>query len=87
MTSADTTLYEWLYKWLDRYCINIRDSTRMNYVTYIERHIRQHRIASIPLKHLTTDDIQGYIAFLKKAEDCPETADLVRKPYGTYSKC
>ena len=67
VTSADTTLYEWLYKWLDRYCINIRDSTRMNYVTYIERHIRQHRIASIPLKHLTTDDIQGYIAFLKKS--------------------
>ena len=65
--SSDITLRDWLAHWLSKYCINIRDSTRMNYTTYINRHIAQHSISQIPLKKLTTDDVQTYIIFLQQS--------------------
>ncbi len=63
---SNITLLAWLRHWLERYCINIRATTRMNYSTYIEKQIARHRIAEIPLKSLCTDDLQEFISFLKK---------------------
>lgn len=34
------TLYEWLCTWYDSYCGDIRMTTKVNYETYIHRHIR-----------------------------------------------
>ena len=61
------TLFEWLRMWLNKYCVNIRASTRTNYICYIEKHVANHRIASVKLKNLSTDDIQDFISFLKTA--------------------
>ena len=63
---SSITLISWLRIWLERYCINIRDTTRMNYTSYIA-HIACHRIAQISLKSLSTDDLQEFISFLKKS--------------------
>ena len=62
---SNTRLIDWLHQWLKAYCINIRDSTRMNYMTYLE-HIQQHRIADIPLDKLTTNALQEFVLFLKE---------------------
>ncbi|MCR4646301.1 MAG: site-specific integrase [Oscillospiraceae bacterium] len=35
-----TTLYEWLCIWYDTYCNDIRMTTKVNYQTYIHRHIK-----------------------------------------------
>ena len=64
VATADITLTEWVEEWFGKYCINIRDSTRMNYTTYLT-HISRHRIGQIPLSKLTTDDLQEFIIFLK----------------------
>ena len=64
VTAADIPLIEWLEEWFRKYCINIRDSTRMNYTTYLT-HIRRHRIGQIHLSKLTTDDLQDFILFLQ----------------------
>ena len=63
---AKLTLLEWLRMWLERYCINVRASTRTNYLCYIEQHIAHHRIAGLPIGSLSTDDIQDFISYLKK---------------------
>ena len=63
---SSITLIAWLRIWLERYCINIRDTSRMNYTSYLEN-IARHRIAQIPLKALSTDDLQEFISFLKKS--------------------
>lgn len=61
---SDAPLIEWLRQWLSDYCVNIRESTRMNYTTYIERHINSHKIAKIPLNRLTTADLQTFSKYL-----------------------
>ena len=64
VVAVDTTLTEWLDEWFKKYCINIRDSTRMNYITYLT-HIKRHRIGQTPLSKLTTNDLQDFILFLQ----------------------
>lgn len=61
---SDMQFKEWLTKWKHEYCINIRDSTRMNYETYIERHIAKSEISTKPLNRLTTHDLQTYCKYL-----------------------
>ena len=63
---SNITLIAWLRIWLARYCVNIRDTTRMNYISY-QNHIARHRIAQISLKALSTDELQEFISFLKKS--------------------
>ena len=63
---SSITLIAWLRIWLERYCINTRDTTRMNYASY-STHIARHKIAQIPLNVLSTDDLQEFISFLKKS--------------------
>lgn len=58
--NSDVTLIEWLSTWLNDYCINIRPSTRMNYDTYINRHIASAEIAQIPLCRLNTAVLQRF---------------------------
>ena len=60
------TLLDWLRVWLNKYCVNIRASTRTNYMCYVEQHVANHRIAAVKLKNLSTDDIQDFISYLKK---------------------
>ncbi len=62
--NSDAPLIEWLRTWLRDYCVNVRDSTRMNYSTYIERHIALNKIADIPLNRLTTADLQAFSKYL-----------------------
>ena len=76
---AAITLLEWLRSWLERYSINIRDTTRMNYKAYVDKHIARHRIASIPLKNLSTDDLQDFISFLKKSGKLDGSGGLSHK--------
>lgn len=59
--SDDITLISWLHVWLERYAPNIRDSTRMNYIGYIENHISTNEIAFLPLTKVTTDLLQKFI--------------------------
>lgn len=61
---AGTTFISWLDKWVQEYCINVRDSTLMNYYTYIQHHIRPLTIAEISLNRLTTHDLQVFINHL-----------------------
>lgn len=63
--SSDTTVSDWLDEWLNNYSINIRPATRSNYITYINKHIKPHRIGKIPLGKLTTHDLQSFVVFLK----------------------
>ncbi len=60
-------LLDWLRHWLEKYTVNIRDSSRMGYECYIEKHIARHKIAQIPLSKLTTDDLQDFVLFLQKS--------------------
>lgn len=76
--AADITLSAWLKQWLDKYCINIRDSTRMNYHTYME-HISRHRIGQIALPKLTTDDLQQFIIFLQNNGKLDKSGGLSAK--------
>lgn len=61
------TLNDWLDHWFQTYCVDIRESTRMNYHTYIYRHVHEHSIGMIPLQKLTTDDLQEFINFLNQS--------------------
>lgn len=62
---SDQTFGEYIVKWYETYgCVAIRDSTRMNYLGYL-RHIERHRIKSIKLKNLTTDELQGFVLYLQ----------------------
>lgn len=58
--NSDITLIQWLTTWLNDYCINIRPSTRMNYDTYINRHIGSSDIANIPLCQINTAVLQKF---------------------------
>lgn len=62
--NPNLTFLDWLRKWLTSYCINIRDSTRMNYTTYIKKHICHHKISRVVLKDLTTNDLQDFVVYL-----------------------
>lgn len=64
--NPNLTFLDWLRKWLTSYCINIRDSTRMNYTTYIEKHICHHKISRVVLKDLTTNDLQDFVVYLQQ---------------------
>ncbi len=55
-----TTLYNWLYTWLETYCKNnIRPTTYINYETYIHRHIKDS-IGGIKLCDLSSITIQQF---------------------------
>lgn len=63
--SSDQNLGDFISEWYTKYgSISIRDSTKMNYVSYI-KHINRHRIKDIKLKNLTADDLQDFIVFLQ----------------------
>ena len=64
--SGDVTLIEWLRVWLERYTPNLRDSTRMNYIGYIEKHISTSELGPLPLTKVTTDLLQKYIVSCEK---------------------
>ena len=54
------TLYEWLSTWLENYCRNqIRETTFINYETYVERHIKS-TIGNIKLCELNTMIMQQF---------------------------
>ncbi|MFR1433707.1 MAG: hypothetical protein ACLSS9_00415 [Acutalibacteraceae bacterium] len=55
-------LYSYLHKWHYDYQ-EIRPSTHVNYDTYIEGHLFNSRLGSIPLKKLRLDD---FVTFFKK---------------------
>lgn len=59
--NSDISVKKWLVTWLNEYCINIRPSTRMNYDTYINRHIGSSRIASLPLNMVNVHTLQTYL--------------------------
>ncbi len=66
--NSSITLLEWLNLWLKDYCPNLKDSTRMSYECYINKHIVRHSIAKMPLYQVSTHAIQGYINFLMSNE-------------------
>lgn len=53
------TLYDWLCTWYDSYCNDIRMTTKVNYQTYIHRHIKD-KIGGYKLCELTTLIIQNF---------------------------
>lgn len=59
--NSEISLKEWLDTWLKEYCINIRPATRMNYDTYINRHIGSSEIALLPLCQIDTFVLQKYL--------------------------
>ena len=63
----DITLLDWLRVWLERYTPNLRDSTRMNYVGYIENYISANKIASLSLARVTTDTLQQFVISLENS--------------------
>ena len=72
-------LYSYLHKWHYDYQ-EIRPSTHVNYDTYIEGHLFNSRLGSIPLKKLRLDD---FVTFFKKKE---VTGRLDNKPGGLGPK-
>lgn len=59
--TENTTLEEWLRYWLCRYKLaTIKDTTRDDYITTIERHIVPF-MGSVPLSELNADIIQQFI--------------------------
>lgn len=65
--SSNLKFGEFIVEWFNKYgSITIRDSTKMNYLSYI-RHIQRHWIKDVKLKNLTTDDLQDFIIFLQTA--------------------
>jgi len=63
--TSDLTFIEYLEQWYEKYgSISIRDSTKMNYLGYI-KHIKRHKVKNIPLKNISTDDLQDFIIFLQ----------------------
>ena len=51
---------DYLRRWLQDFCINIRPSTVGNYIQYL-RHIQSHPVGKTPLCKLTTFDLQSLI--------------------------
>ena len=72
-------LYAYLHKWHMDY-IKVRPSTHSNYDTYIERHIYNSRLGSIPLKKLCLDD---FVSFFRMKE---VSGRLDNKPGGLAPK-
>lgn len=65
--TSNMTFIEYLEHWYEQYgSIFIRDSTKMNYLGYI-KHVKRHKIKYIPLKNISTDDLQDFIIFLRDA--------------------
>lgn len=65
--TSELTFIEYLEQWYEKYgSISIRDSTKMNYLGYI-KHVKRHKIKDIPLKNISTDDLQDFIIFLQDA--------------------
>lgn len=60
-TNSEITFKEWLDTWYSDYCINIRPATRMNYDTYINRHIGSSEIANLPLHQVDVHFLQIYL--------------------------
>lgn len=60
LENSDIILIQWLRTWFNDYCINIRPSTRMNYDTYINRHIGLSDIANLPLCQINTSVLQKF---------------------------
>lgn len=54
-----TTLYDWLCSWYQTYCTDIRMTTKINYHTYIHRHIKD-TIGGYRLCDLNTMIIQSF---------------------------
>lgn len=76
---SDMTFIEYLEQWYEKYgSISIRDSTKMNYLGYI-KHIKRHKIKDIPLKNISTDDLQDFIIFLQTAGHLDTAAPLSAK--------
>ena len=63
----DIALIDWLRVWQDRYTPNIRDSTRMNYVGYLENYISSCKISTLPLTKITIDALQKFAISLGKS--------------------
>lgn len=59
-SDSEISLIYWLKLWFKDYCINIRPSTRMNYDTYINRHIASAKIAELPLHQINTFVLQDF---------------------------
>lgn len=77
--TSDLTFIEYLEQWYEKYgSISIRDSTKMNYLGYI-KHVKRHKIRNIPLKNISTDDLQDFIIFLQDAGHLDTSAPLSAK--------
>lgn len=77
--TSDLTFIEYLEQWYEKYgSISIRDSTKMNYLGYI-KHVKRHKIKDIPLKNISTDDLQDFIIFLQDAGHLDTSAPLSAK--------
>lgn len=71
---SDQPFGEYVEQWFTNFgSVAIRDSTKMNYLSYL-RHINRHRIKDVKLKNLTADDLQEFILFLQNCGhlDTPE---------------
>lgn len=76
---SDLTFIEYIEQWYKKYgSISIRDSTKMNYLGYI-KHVKCHKIKDIPLKNISTDDLQDFIIFLQDAGHLDTSAPLSAK--------
>ena len=59
---SQITLYDWLCTWLDTYNQAIRATTRVNYKTYVRRHVR-NSIGRYMLSDATTIIIQQFYPY------------------------
>lgn len=78
-------LYAYLHKWHMDY-IKVRPSTHSNYDTYIERHIYNSRLGSIPLKKLCLDDFVSFFRMKGGVRTTRQQAGPVwlQRPCGIY---
>ena len=79
VAEADMRLIDWLRSWLVLYCLNIRTSTRTSYETAINRHLAEHPIAQIPLRSLSTSQLQQFVLFLAERGRLDEKGGLSAK--------
>lgn len=73
-----TTLYGWLCTWLDSYCSDIRMTTKVNYETYVHKHIK-HSIGGYKLCELNTLVIQQFYNEKVKSEKIDGSGGLSPK--------
>lgn len=64
--SNNITVAEWLKIWLDEYCVDIKESTRIMYASYIRNHIAPG-IGRVKLKALQPHHVQTLINHLTRA--------------------